>query len=189
MSENEKDKNAGLGMKIGIVAALVVAVITVILLKNANREEYIKVEGSSETAETAPIVETQLGMEENPVEMKKTMALPKLVDLGAETCIPCKMMAPILEDLKKTYEGKMEVQFIDVRKNPGAGEAYGIKLIPTQIFFDASGKELFRHEGFYSKDDILKKWKELSIDFELPAEKPDEKQGRKDEVVVPQGRC
>jgi thioredoxin 1 len=91
--------------------------------------------------------------------------LPKLVDLGADKCIPCKMMAPILQELKKEYAGRMDVEFIDVWKNEGAGKKYGIKLIPTQIFFAANGKELFRHEGFYGKEDILAKWKELGVDL------------------------
>jgi hypothetical protein len=75
------------------------------------------------------------------------------------------MMAPILQELKKEYTGRLEVQFIDVWENPAAGDKFGIKLIPTQIFYDASGKELFRHEGFMSKEDILAKWKELGIDL------------------------
>jgi thioredoxin 1 len=91
--------------------------------------------------------------------------LPKLVDLGADKCIPCKAMAPILKDLKTEYAGRMDVEFIDVWKNPDAGKAHKIKLIPTQIFFDASGKERFRHEGFYGKEDILGKWKELGVDL------------------------
>jgi thioredoxin 1 len=91
--------------------------------------------------------------------------LPRLVDLGADKCIPCKMMAPILKELKQEYDGRMEVQFIDVWKTPDAGKAYHINLIPTQIFFDAVGKELFRHEGFFSKADILAKWKQLGIDL------------------------
>jgi thioredoxin 1 len=90
--------------------------------------------------------------------------LPRLVDLGATKCIPCKMMAPILEELKKEYAGRMNVEFIDVWENPDAGKPYGIELIPTQIFFDASGKELFRHVGFFAKEDILAKWKELGVD-------------------------
>lgn len=94
-----------------------------------------------------------------------TPALPRLVDLGAGRCIPCKMMAPILDALKKEYEGKMEVVFVDVWQAPDAGKKYGIKIIPTQIFYDASGKELFRHEGFFAKEDILAKWKELGVDF------------------------
>jgi thioredoxin 1 len=96
-------------------------------------------------------------------------ALPRLVDLGADKCIPCKMMAPVLKELKKEYAGRMEVQFIDVWKAPEAGKAYHINLIPTQIFFDAAGKELFRHEGFFSKTDILTKWKELGVEFKAQA--------------------
>lgn len=93
-------------------------------------------------------------------------ALPRLLDLGANQCIPCKMMAPILEELKREYEGRMIVEVIDVRKNRSAGVDYGIKVIPTQIFFTPAGEEVFRHEGFMSKEDILAKWDELEIDVE-----------------------
>ena len=89
--------------------------------------------------------------------------LPRLLDLGAGKCIPCKMMAPILDELKTTYAGKLEVVFIDVWENQQAGEQYGIRMIPTQIFYDAEGRELFRHEGFFSKEDILAKWKEFHV--------------------------
>ena len=91
--------------------------------------------------------------------------LPKLLDLGAGKCIPCKMMTPILEDLKKEYTGKLIVEFIDVWKNPDAGKQYGIDIIPTQIFYDAAGKELFRHTGFFAKEDILDKWKKLGLNL------------------------
>ncbi|MCE5187268.1 MAG: thioredoxin family protein [Planctomycetaceae bacterium] len=90
--------------------------------------------------------------------------LPKLVDLGAGKCIPCKAMKPILEELAASYKGSFETLFIDVWEKPGEGDKYGIKLIPTQIFFDADGKELFRHEGFFSKEEILAKWNELGIE-------------------------
>ena len=97
--------------------------------------------------------------------------LPRLVDLGADKCIPCKMMAPVLKELAKEYEGRMAVEFIDVWKKPDAGKAHKISLIPTQIFFDAGGKELFRHEGFFSKKDILAKWKELGVEFKAEGKK------------------
>jgi thioredoxin 1 len=90
-------------------------------------------------------------------------ARPKLVDLGASVCIPCRMMAPILDELAKEYAGQLDVVFIDVWKTQGAGERYGIRLIPTQIFYSAEEKELFRHEGFYAKKDILAKWAELGV--------------------------
>ena len=85
------------------------------------------------------------------------------MDLGATECIPCKMMAPILEELGKEKKGKLEVVFIDVWKNPSAKKKYGISLIPTQIFYDRSGKEFFRHQGFISKEDILAKFEEQGI--------------------------
>ena len=91
--------------------------------------------------------------------------LPALVDLGSDQCIPCKMMAPILEGLKAESVGKLQVNFLDVRKYPALVPVYGIQVIPTQIFYDASGKELFRHEGFFSKEDILAKWKEFGVDL------------------------
>jgi thioredoxin 1 len=94
------------------------------------------------------------------------VAIPKLLDLGAGKCIPCKMMKPILDELREEYKGRFDVVFVDVWENPNEAKKYNIKMIPTQIFYDASGKELFRHEGFYSKEDILAKWKELGIPFE-----------------------
>ncbi len=93
-------------------------------------------------------------------------ALPRLIDLGADKCIPCKAMAPILEGLKKDFASTFGVEFIDVWKNPQEADKYGVKIIPTQIFFDASGKELFRHQGFLSKEDILAKWREFGVEVQ-----------------------
>ena len=95
--------------------------------------------------------------------------LPKLVDLGAGKCIPCKMMKPILAELTQEFAGQFEVVFIDVWENREAGAQHGIRMIPTQIFYGADGKELFRHEGFFAKKDILAKWKELGIEVMEPA--------------------
>ena len=93
------------------------------------------------------------------------IARPRLLDLGATACIPCKKMIPVLEELRTEYEGRFDVEFIDVWQLPGVADQYGVQSIPTQIFFDASGKELYRHQGFITKDDILKKWRELGVDF------------------------
>jgi thioredoxin 1 len=109
--------------------------------------------------------------------------LPKLVDLGAKACIPCKKMAPILEELTKEYAGVFDVVFIDVwqKENAEKAKSYKIETIPTQIFFAPDGKELFRHEGFISKEDILAKWKELGYEM-MPKEKSDEPTAEKVEA-------
>ena len=88
---------------------------------------------------------------------------PRLIDLGADKCIPCKAMAPILEELRAEFSSSFDVVFIDVWKNPEAAEPYAINLIPTQLFLDVSGRELWRHEGFLGKEEILAKWRELGV--------------------------
>lgn len=73
------------------------------------------------------------------------------------------MMAPILEEIKTTYAGQLQVDFIDVWKNPHAAQEYGIRVIPTQIFFGPDEKELGRHEGFMSREAILAQWRKFGI--------------------------
>lgn len=103
---------------------------------------------------------------------KKEIKLPALMDFGAKKCIPCKEMAPILEKLEKEYKGIFTVKFIDVWMTENAEEAkkFKIETIPTQIFMDKNGKELWRHIGFISEEDIFKKWKELGYNFEKKAD-------------------
>jgi thioredoxin 1 len=91
--------------------------------------------------------------------------VPRLVDLGSGKCVPCKAMAPILDELRAEYAGRMEVVFIDVWKDRDAADAYGIHTIPTQVFFGADGRELGRHEGFMAKADILARWASLGVTF------------------------
>jgi thioredoxin 1 len=99
--------------------------------------------------------------------------LPRLLDLGAGKCIPCKMMAPILEELEQEYAGVFDVEFIDVWQHPEEAKKHGVETIPTQIFFDASGKEIFRHVGFFSKEEILATWKQAGVEFN-EAKEPDD---------------
>lgn len=94
------------------------------------------------------------------VPVKDTVTM---VDLGAKSCIPCKMMAPILEELKAEYEGRAAVIFIDVWKDRSQGPRFGIQAIPTQIFYDKHGKEVYRHVGFMDKDKI-KKWLDMLLE-------------------------
>lgn len=88
---------------------------------------------------------------------------PTVADFGARTCIPCKKMAPILEELSRELKGKANVTFTDVWATPSLAQEYRIQMIPTQIFFDAKGKEVKRHMGFMDKSDILKELKSLGM--------------------------
>ena len=110
-----------------------------------------------------------LGSDADPVAAQAALVaetpLPRLVDLGSDKCIPCKKMAPILDGLTEEYRGSLIVEVIDVRKDPEAGQPWGIRVIPTQVFLDASGEERFRHEGFMGKEAILDKWKELGVEL------------------------
>lgn len=86
-----------------------------------------------------------------------------MVDLGANKCMVCKMMSSIVESLQKQYKGEADIVFIDVWKHPEEGQKFGIKLIPTQIFFDREGKEVYRHEGLMLKDAIVSKLHEMGV--------------------------
>ncbi|MBU1044063.1 MAG: thioredoxin family protein [Candidatus Omnitrophica bacterium] len=80
------------------------------------------------------------------------------VELGSVNCIPCKQMQPIIEEIEKEYIGKVKVVFHDVWTEEGKkyGNEYHIRVIPTQVFLDKTGKEIFRHEGFFPKVEIEK---------------------------------
>jgi thioredoxin 1 len=110
-------------------------------------------------------VDPNLEASKAPAPVAPVKALPKLMDLGSTTCIPCKKMDPILANLAAQYRGYLEVEFINVSENREAATRHGIRLIPTQIFFDADGRELYRHEGFMAEDAILAKWQELGVEL------------------------
>jgi thioredoxin 1 len=86
-----------------------------------------------------------------------------MVDLGAKSCVPCKLMAPIMEKLEKDYKGKAAIIFIDVWKEPDQAKRFGIRAIPTQIFYDKEGKEAYRHVGFMSENAIVTQLKNLGV--------------------------
>ncbi|MBL7211336.1 MAG: thioredoxin fold domain-containing protein [Desulfobacteraceae bacterium] len=87
-----------------------------------------------------------------------------MVDLGAKACIPCKMMTPILEKLEKSYKGKAAIIFIDVWKHRDQAKKFGIRAIPTQIFYDKDGKEIYRHVGFMSEAAIITQLQKMGVD-------------------------
>ena len=88
---------------------------------------------------------------------------PTVIDLGARTCIPCKKMAPILEGLATEYRGRAAVLFIDINADKAAADRFRVQMIPTQIFFNAQGKEVKRHIGFMDKTAIVKELKAVGL--------------------------
>ena len=90
-----------------------------------------------------------------------------MVDLGAKKCIPCKMMAPIMAKMEKAYEGKAQIVFIDVWENRDQAPRFNIRSIPTQIFFNEKGEEVYRHEGFLKENAIIEQLTKMGV------EKPD----------------
>jgi thioredoxin 1 len=148
--------------KLSLATALLVVIGAALVIAQTNRPV---TNGACCTSLTDPAMLASIATTNAPATPPEKKPLPKLLDLGASKCIPCKMMATVLEELKKEYAGKLEVEFIDVWKNPDAGKHYGIEVIPTQIFYDTTGRELFRHIGFFAKEDILAKWKELGVEL------------------------
>ena len=102
-----------------------------------------------------------------PASVPKEVPIPGMVtmlDLGATECIPCKLMLPIMQKMEKKYAGKAAVIFIDVWKFRPAAAKFKIRMIPTQIFFNREGQEVFRHEGFLNEAAIVEQFKKLGVD-------------------------
>ncbi len=148
-----------------IVGLLVLAVVAVVGIK---KKKQATSESSGSCVNglcTLPIPAGQPKSEDPKIGKPVSKALPSLLELGSSSCVACKAMAPIIDGLKETYARQLEVDFIDVHKEHEAAELYGIQAIPTQIFFDAEGNEIFRHIGFFPREDIIAKWQELGVDL------------------------
>ncbi len=133
------------------LAMVLLGVLVVLAAVGAVRSQFFSKPNEAPTAASASPAA-------GPTPGKVTM-----IDLGATECIPCKMMAPIIEELKKEYAGRADIIFIDVWKNPEQAMKYGIRAIPTQIFFDADGREVHRNIGFMDKKRIVEVLTRLGV--------------------------
>ncbi len=114
----------------------------------------LKIQQKAENEENLIITDEQLDFSKHKVTF---------IELGADKCIPCKAMQPVMREIAQEYKGTIQVVFYDVWKTPKYAKNYGIQMIPTQVFIDKNGEEIFRHVGFYPKEDIIKMLKEKHI--------------------------
>jgi thioredoxin 1 len=98
-----------------------------------------------------------------PPATAPALNLPRLIDFGADRCRVCQRLAPVLDELRKEYAGRVSIEFIDVWKKHGAGRPYKVRMVPTCILFDRDGKEVWRHEGFLSKAGFIADFAELGV--------------------------
>jgi len=127
-----------------IISILIIIVIgTIWFIKNANKQTTAdnSIAPNSTAEEMKDVEEFSLHVtDEFDIEQLKSYGLPTIIDFGAETCTPCKEMAPVLEKLNSELQGKAIIKFVDVSKYPKIAENYPISVIPTQVFFDKDGK-------------------------------------------------
>lgn len=101
---------------------------------------------------------------DNPVDKARRSGKPTMVEFGATGCVPCDMMQPILDNLRKSYPDKLNVVFVHVREEQVLAARYDIRSIPVQAFFDATGKEVFRHVGFFAEADVKKQLAHIGVE-------------------------
>jgi thioredoxin 1 len=113
-------------------------------------------------AKSGDIVKSSL----TSITLEKALASgkPTIAEFGRGTCIPCKQMKPILEELAVEYKGKLNVSIVSVDEYPDLTNYYKVMAIPTQIIFDSEGKEIARHVGLWPILEIISKLKEMAIE-------------------------
>lgn len=101
---------------------------------------------------------------DNPVDKARKSGKPTLVEFGAPGCVPCDMMQPILENLRKNYPEKLNIVFIHADKEKILASRFGVRSIPVQVFYDSQGKEVFRHTGFLPEIEVTQQLSKLGIE-------------------------
>ncbi len=99
-----------------------------------------------------------------PLQQALSSGKPTLAEFGWRTCIPCKEMKPILEELAVEYEGKLNIVIVEVYEQEELTRQHGIMAIPTQIFFDSNGEETTRHMGFWSREEIITQLEKMGVE-------------------------
>ncbi|MBF0224105.1 MAG: thioredoxin family protein [Desulfobacterales bacterium] len=139
---------------------MIIALLIVGIIGSINQQFFLSNSNADSNNTPKPIdINVPIDLKNVPVKGMVTM-----IDLGAKKCIPCKMMAPILEKMETVYKGKAAIVFIDVWENRDQSGRFGIRAIPTQIFFDKDGKEVYRHTGYLGEQEIIAQLKKMGVD-------------------------
>ncbi|HKL00538.1 MAG TPA: thioredoxin family protein [Desulfotignum sp.] len=138
-----------------ILGFILIAIVAVATFYNIQFKNKSTGEQDSKTAESG----VRHDFNDLPVKGMVTM-----IDLGATKCIPCKMMAPILEKLETAYRDRAVIAFIDVWQHREQAPRFGIRAIPTQVFFDVEGKEVYRHQGFMDEKSIVEQLTRMGVE-------------------------
>jgi thioredoxin 1 len=135
--------------KAGIVVFIVALFATVLLIEQHQSKQPLQYAAEDNLDHVLPGVSTDL---------------PRLVNLKTKACIQCERMLPVLAELKRQFSDKFTVHTFDVGRNQRAGTAFGaIRVMPTLIFMNQAGQELYRFEGYMSKAEILERWQALGV--------------------------
>jgi thioredoxin 1 len=177
----DKKKNVKFSENMGkiIVSILIVAVIGAIwYFKNSNKTPIVEEDNPSFALNVTDSLD---------IEKLKSYGLPIMIDFGADSCVPCKEMAPTLVELNKELRLKVIIKFVDVWKYKSLAEGYPISVIPTQVFFDKDGKPfnpkdpdelqmkmysskktdehlITTHEGGLTKEQFINVFKEMGVE-------------------------
>ncbi len=141
----------------GLTTAAALVVLFAVLIVSAAYATFVRTRGGIDSVQV-PVVTLNAKRGAGPA-----VQLPKMVELYADWCPPCRDMKPILDQLEKDYKGKVQFQRINIDENKDAVKTYNIKAIPVQLFYDSSGKLALRHEGFYSRDQIVAQFKKMGV--------------------------
>lgn len=192
--KNKPSKDKSLALKIIIPIAIVIAVAGVYIIKNkddifSQKPIEAGIENQEDNSDGTDYNSDEFALDAtDDFDLEKILSygLPVVLDFGADSCIPCKEMAPVLKELNEELRGKAIVKFVDVWKNSSAANNVPIRVIPTQFFFDKNGKPyspsndsigliqyqskdtdeivFTAHEGGMTKEQILSVLKELGVE-------------------------
>jgi len=143
-----------LAVLVGLVAAVVVA--KTAFPPGEDRQPRVNVLTAGEALRVGPRPGSDLGL-------CRRSGRPTLADFGAGTCEQCEKQAPVLERAARDYQGEANVVYVDVAVYPAIAQNFGVKAIPTQIFFDAKGDEVSRHLGYYPPEKIAAEFARLGV--------------------------